>query len=235
MADSKLVIINKQVRFLSRYFLNIGEELTHGADIYEDYLFDKSFVEEIEIKQLAREFFTFQFIENAIKSKFGKDSEAILNDFIKMLFFDAIVGNNDRHYYNWAVIETEKQKPSFSPIFDTARGLFWNDSDDKIVERTVNKAQLAVYLNKYIKNSMPKTGFEGVKNPNHLVLVEQLIHYKANYKAFLIKIISEDNEHKIFEMIDVEFTNLMTDKRVFIIKECLKLRFMTLRNLLKTN
>lgn len=235
MADSKLVIINKQLRFLSRYFLNSNEQLIHGADIYEDYLSDKLFLEEIETKQLAREFFTFQFIEKATKDKFSEDSEAILNDFIKMLFFDAIVGNNDRHYYNWAVVEEEKQreKPYFSPIFDTARGLFWNDSDDKIVERTVNKAQLAVYLNKYIKKSMPKTGFEGVKNPNHIVLVEQLIHYKADYKAFLIQIINEKNEQAIFKMIDSEFAHLMTSKRVFLIKECLKMRFMMLRNLLK--
>jgi hypothetical protein len=233
MADSKLVIINSQVRFLSRYFLNSDEELAHGADIYEDYLSDKSFVEEIETKQLAREFFTFQFIENAIKSKFGADSEVILNDFIKMLFFDAIVGNNDRHYYNWAVIEAKEQKPFFSPIFDTARGLFWNDSDDKIVERTANKAQLGVYLNKYIKNSMPKTGFEGVKNPNHIALAEQLIQYKSEYKTLLVEIINEKNEQAIFKLIDIEFSKLMTDERVFLIKECLKLRFISLRSLTK--
>jgi hypothetical protein len=235
MADSKLVIINKQVRFLSRYFLNSDDELIHGADIYEDYLSDKLFLEEIETKQLAREFFTFQFIENAIKAKFAEDGDAILNDFIKMLFFDAIVGNNDRHYYNWAVIAVGKQsqKPVFSPIFDTARGLFWNDRDDKIEDRLANKVQLSHYLNKYIKNSMPKTGFEGVKNPNHIVLVEQLIGYKAAYKTFLIDIISEKKEKAIFKMIDLEFSRLMTPKRVFLIKECLKLRFIYLRNLFK--
>lgn len=238
MADSKLVIINKQVRFLSRYFLDSDEfDLSHGYNIYAGYLSDKSIVEEIENQQLARELFTFQFIENAIKATFNEHSEAITNDFVKMLFFDAIIGNNDRHYYNWAVIvdRNEREKPVFSPIFDTARGLFWNDSDAKIVERTINKAQLGVYLNKYIKNSMPKTGFEGVKNPNHLVLVEQLIHYKDHYKTFLIEIISEKNERSIFKMIDNEFAHLMTNKRIFLIKECLKLRFSKLRNLLKNN
>jgi hypothetical protein len=236
MADSKLVIINKQVRFLSRYFLNSDDlDLTHGYNIYAGYLSDKDIVEEIENQQLAREFFTFQFIENAVKTMFNEHSEPILNDFVRMLFFDAIVGNNDRHYYNWAVItdKREREKPIFSPIFDTARGLFWNDSDEKIVERTINKAQLDVYLNKYIKKSMPKTGFEGVKNPNHIVLVRHLIDHKANYKVFLMEIISEQKEEAIFKMIDVEFTHLMTTKRIFLIKECLKMRFTILRNLLK--
>jgi HipA-like C-terminal domain len=202
MADSKLVIINKQVRFLSRYFLNSeDEDLVHGYNIYAGYLSDKEIVEEIETRQLARELFTFQFIEKAIHSMFKEESEGILNAFVQMLFFDAIVGNNDRHYYNWAVITHKNAgiKPVFSPIFDTARGLFWNDSDDKIVERTANKAQLAVYINKYIKNSMPKTGFEGVKNPNHLVLVEQLVNYKIDYQSFLSEIINVEKKRRFIQ------------------------------------
>lgn len=51
-----------------------------------------------------------------------------------MLVFDAIVGNNDRHFYNWGVIVDLKgmKPPRFSPVYDTARGLFWNQSEEWI-------------------------------------------------------------------------------------------------------
>ena len=212
MADSKLVIINKQVRFLSRYFLKSEDErLVHGADIYSEYLQDKLLVEEIEEKQLAREFFTFQFVEKAVQSMFIEDSEKITDDLVKMLFLDAIVGNNDRHFYNWGVVKDFKKqkKPEFSPVFDTARGLFWNNSDAHIVDRIANKAQLFAYLNKYIKNSMPKTGWESVKNPNHIELVKELINYKIGYRDLLKEIIDAENEQAIYKMIDLEFSKLM--------------------------
>jgi hypothetical protein len=238
MADSKLVIINKQVRFLSRYFLNSDDEkLIHGEAIYSEYLEDKLFVEEIENQQFARELLTFQVAEKAIKSMFDKDYKVITIAFVEMLFLDAIVGNNDRHFYNWGVVKDLKnpKTPKFSPIFDTARGLFWNNSDAQIVDRVANKAQLGNYLNKYIKNSMPKTGWEGLKNPNHIELVKELIHYKTDYEELLALMIDEKNERVIFKMIDHEFSKLMTTNRILLIKECLKWRFTLLRNLLKNN
>jgi hypothetical protein len=168
---------------------------------------------------------------------FGKDDKTITAAFVEMLFLDAIVGNNDRHFYNWGVLKDLKKSkmPEFSPIFDTARGLFWNNSDVQIADRMTNKAQLNNYLNKYIKNSMPKTGWEGLKNPNHIELVNELVQYKNDYRDLLALMTHEKKEQAIFKMIDYEFSKLMTSKRIFIIKECLKLRFTILRNLLKNN
>jgi len=51
--------------------------------------------------------------------------KTFLKEFVKMLLFDAIVGNNDRHFYNWGLLPTyvTKKKPIFAPIYDTARGV----------------------------------------------------------------------------------------------------------------
>jgi hypothetical protein len=80
-----------------------------------------------------------------------------------MLLFDALVGNNDRHFYNWGVIRSVelRQEPCFSPIYDTARGLLWNESEEKIVDLALSDARAKVYLQKYIKGSRPKIGWEG--------------------------------------------------------------------------
>ncbi len=101
MAKSKLAIISGQLRFLSEYFLPSPEyELVHGADIFADYVMDKVWVEDVEQKKLARKFFTFQFAEKAIQKAFPQNFSDLLPEFVKLLIFDAIVGNNDRHFYN---------------------------------------------------------------------------------------------------------------------------------------
>lgn len=137
IADSNIAWIGGQLRFLSRYFLHSEkQELIHGADIFAGFLNDRTFVEEIEEKQLARDFFTMQFTREALQYTFPHEWESLLKEFVKMLLFDALVGNNDRHFYNWGIVRhiESLHKPYFSPVYDTARGLFWNESEKKIVD-----------------------------------------------------------------------------------------------------
>jgi len=52
-----------------------------------------------------------------------------------MIVFDGLTGNNDRHFYNWGVIDSKKKTsklPNFAPLYDSARGLLWNVDDQKI-------------------------------------------------------------------------------------------------------
>ena len=135
MAKSKLLYCSNQVRYLSQYFLHKGLELVHGADIYAGYMNDRDFVLKIEEEGKARDFFTIEFTKESLRHLFPDHYEKIFNEFLKMVFFDAIVGNNDRHFYNWGVIRSIAQdeiEPCFSPVYDTARGLFWNFPEEKM-------------------------------------------------------------------------------------------------------
>lgn len=177
MAKSRLVYAGNQIRFLSRYFLNPREqELVHGAEIFVGYLEDESLVHEIEAQKRAREIFTVLFVKKAIVKYFGVDAEPIFRDFVKMLIFDGLVGNNDRHFYNWGVIRNLKSSgnPCFSPIYDTARGLFWNEHERKIITLYQNSKELNNYLKKYSVNSKPKTGIDGDPSINHFQLLDYL-------------------------------------------------------------
>ena len=51
-----------------------------------------------------------------------------------MLIFDALTGGFDRHMYNWGVVVSIANdiQPYLSPICDTARGLFWNYSEEQL-------------------------------------------------------------------------------------------------------
>ena len=157
MAKSSIVNIGGQIRFLSKYFLNgKDEELVHGADIFAGYLNDDNnfFVDEIERQSLSQELFTLQFIEKSVEYSFAFKKEEILHDLVKLLLFDAFVGNNDRHFYNWGVVRSMKQDflPYFSPVYDTARGLFWNESEQKL-NRMYEQGCVSSYMVKYCKKS----------------------------------------------------------------------------------
>ncbi len=233
MSRSELAIISGQLRFLSRYFLDSKhQELVHGVDIFAGFVFDRDFVEEIEHNALAREFFTFQFAAKAIKFAFPTECQEIIDNFVKLLVFDAIVGNNDRHFYNWGVVKyiDSDQRSYFSPIFDTARGLFWNDNEQKIVNNINQKRQLERYLKKYISNSFPKTGWEGEKNLNHIELIDKIRQFDCRYSAIIDDLLTENKEKKVIKMISSQFIGLLSVERLTIINKCLELRFSLLRN-----
>lgn len=233
MSQSELAVISGQLRFLSRYFLNNKKnELVHGIDIFANYISDRPFVEEVENQNLARDFFTFQFTCDAIKHTFT-NSEEIVEGFVKMLVFDAIVGNNDRHFFNWGVVKyiDGGRKPYFSPIYDTARGLFWNVYEQKVVDivKGRNGRLIQSYLETYINRSFPKTGWETEKSLNHIALINRLKGSSLRYSTIINGLLQSKNEIQVLSMLDSRFSNLLSVERLFLIKECLKMRFDILR------
>lgn len=238
MAKSQLRVINGQLRFLSKYFLDRDEEnLIHGAQIYSACLqeTDDRFVQEVENENLARDLFTFQFTDESIKNMFPEQYQVIMNDLVKLLVFDAIIGNNDRHIYNWAIItHIEEKKPSrFSPIYDSARGLFWNIPESAVRKKFyenkgeiyhIKKAKLASYMN----SSRPKIGWEGWNEENeinHFDLVKLINRDYPIYQDICRSLIKKVHLTSIYELLDREFITFYTPERLILIKECLKQRF----------
>lgn len=234
MADSKLMMAGKQLRFLSRYFLQKDERLVHAAEIFAGYLQDDLIVEEIENKGRAREFFTFKFVEEAIKTRFPDQAVEILHEFVKMLAFDAITGNNDRHFYNWGIIVhvESKKTPKFAPIYDSARGLFWNQSEHEIKNYFAHPKEIDRRLNKYIENSKPKTGWDSLDDINHFSLLEKIFHTDGRYCNDLRELLIDEKLNKIITLIDAEFDGLLSGQRIELIKRCLQLRWKRLTEIL---
>lgn len=237
MAVSELRMSGIQLRFLSKFFLKKGESLVHGAEIFAGYLEDKDFVEEVENKGLAREFYTFEFVKEALVFNFGENSEHILVDFVKMLVFDAIVGNNDRHFYNWGIIVDveKKKKPTFAPIFDTARGLYWNNKEEFIKESLKDKKTIEAKIKKYTVNSKPKTGWDGIEDINHFKLIEKIYLSDFRYKKIIEEMIDDRYLSKTLQLIDADFVNLLSEERREIIKRCLLKRWETIKKIINSN
>lgn len=232
MAPSELRIANEQIRFLSRYFLKKDESLVHGAQIYATYLLDGGFefMREVEEKKMESDLFPFQEAERAIRFTFPLEATQILQDLVKLLIFDAIIGNNDRHFYNWGVVTNIKgrTKPIFSPIFDTARGLLWNESESKVMDLSKNTARADLFLAKYTKNSVPKMRWEGEKSVNHFRFIELLYHTDGRFNHLCHQLITNDNLIAFKTLIDTDFKGLFSKERAALMKKTLEIRFATL-------
>lgn len=234
MADQKLAQIGGQIRFLSKYFLKKDEILVHGMEIYSKYFGDEKEVLEIESENRSRDELTLQLTQDAISNFFPENSNTILIELVKLLLFDAFVGNNDRHFYNWGIVKNikDKKEPYFSPIYDTARGLFWNFSEEKI-DTYLKDKELETKLLKYVENSRPKIGWKDETNINHINIVKLIYdHEFYSSKKEIKEFFSLSNYNKCCAIIDNQFKYLLSNYRKDLIKKYFKLRISKINKVL---
>ena len=228
MAESSLVSAHGQVRFLSRYFLEPNQSLVHGAEIFVGYLEDDEFVKEVDRHGATQDFFTFQFIREAIREQFPDQAPSILATYTRMLAFDAIVGNHDRHHYNWGVVVHERrpQEPYFSPIYDSARALFWNDSESRLTDivKHPDPNRLPNFIRRYVNKSRPKTGWDGEENPNHFDLIRKIVENYPDLRQVITNIGHDQLLRRVRQTLNSEFRPLMSPNRRDMIEYCLRHR-----------
>lgn len=223
MADSRLMAAAGQIRFLSRYFLRRNESLVHGAEIVAGYLEDEKFVQDVENQQLEREIFTFQVLCQSIQTRFPGDATGILAEFVRMLALDCLVGNQDRHLYNWGVVVHARglARPTFSPIYDSARGLFWNTPESGLA-----RFEVQARLERYVKEGNPLIGWDGESRTlNHFSILSRIASRDDKLSSILRCIKPSQYLNKIGEVLEVEFPELLSTARRRTILRCLDLRF----------
>ena len=233
MNDVCLLKINGQIRFLSKYFLNKNDMLIHGAEICGEYLDDMDLAKQIaNEKNTSRELFTFGFIKQAIEAKFGNESGPLLLKLIEMITFDALVGNNDRHFYNWGVITTKKKTmmaPRFAPIYDSARGLLWNLSDINVINQYNSLNNGGKRISRYIDDACPRISIDGNSEVNHFGLIKYLKNYSSEYNVVINEIASMRNEEKVLELLNKEFYIFFIKERCNLITHIVQERFKKVR------
>ena len=236
MNETKLVIANTQIRFLSKYFLNKEKEtLVHGAEICGEHYgnMNEAIIIANNVKK-AREVFTFEFVKDAIRLVFPDNFETLMTEFVKMLVFDSIVGNNDRHFYNWGIIRSISKEKNviFAPLYDSARGLLWNLSEENIDKYLLNyKTDQGSLINKYILNSKPRISLEENSDVNHFELINFLKAYNQEYAGIIDKLLSPENEESIFSFLRDKIFLFYSRNRQEAIELVLKLRLEKLREI----
>lgn len=233
MNQVKLIRINGQIRFLSRYFLQRDEILIHGAEVFGDYLANHMVAKAIaDDRKVAKQLFNFKFTEDAIRHQYPAFADDLLNELVKMLIFDAIVGNNDRHFYNWGLITSkirDNKPPRIAPIYDSARGLYWNTSDARIRNIWQNHNENGRKVVNYISKASPRLCPENNDKANHFDLIEFLSEKNEEYRKLIWEFASVEKERRVVEMIQKEFKHFFLPERNALINFVLATRFKTIR------
>lgn len=230
MNEIKLYRINGQIRFLSRFFLQKSETLIHGAEICGDYLGDRAFVAEIaNNKEEARELLTFEFVCDAVRSVFKSHANSILDELVRMLIFDALLGNNDRHFYNWAVIRPVrkgKNPPRLAPIYDSSRGLFWNHSRDSVVkwEKQLTDPNWKRYQ-KYLDGASPRFSLDKDKAVNHFQFIAHLCRIDRRFSNFAADLANPQQKLKLQKLLKNEFGEIFSPERQSLMAQNIADRF----------
>lgn len=225
---------DKDVRFLSRYFLKRAEEqLVHGAELVAAFL--QADPEEVE-RTFGRggiaeqSFYTVEALLDVLRDacRLG-EFEAVRDGFGRMLAFDAIVGANDRHAMNWGVVRNAIRPGPlrFSPLFDTARGLFWDHTDAKF--RSIDQRNdREGYIRRYAERSRPLIGCEGSTKSrplNHFeVIARTMKSQPAEFRGSIPVVVRGFDPEATARMLYRDFGRMVSNVRLEYIDTLLRFR-----------
>lgn len=159
VAETRLVRLpttdrRDDVRFMSRRFNRADDRLVHGLELVARCMNMEpaSVTQELPKGDEERYFYSVDTVVDILRSLYSQEpaSSAIVRGFGRMLAFDALVGCMDRHSMNWGVLEHIHgvRPPRFAPLFDSARGLFWQYEDHEL-ETKVRAIGRAAFVENY--------------------------------------------------------------------------------------
>ena len=134
-------------------------------------------------------------------------------EFISMNLFDILIGNQDRHPYNWVMLFSNSRS-FFGPLYDNGASLVFQLPDERLVQMISDKNQMEnYYLNMRVKLGL----FECKKAP--VLATDVLTYCITNYKDE-VKQFEELLLHFSLQQFD-DFLNqfpLFTDTRKHFLK-----------------
>ena len=111
----------------------------------------------------------------------------IRKDFIDMNLFDLLIGNQDRHPYNWQILYDSSGNPSFGPLYDNGASLAWQLPDSSLEIYIKQKSKMESYFNKM----KVKAGLDEKESPRirgTLLLAYLKNSFSNDFEDFLIRL-----------------------------------------------
>ncbi|MEK4488774.1 HipA domain-containing protein [Paenibacillus sp. FSL L8-0493] len=213
MMEVEIVLRNGRRGALFKNFVPYKGQFLEGGTILSEYP-DYDVINSSESKGEELINLGFNMIE---KLDFWNE---ISQEFITMIYFDILIGNQDRHPYNWMMVYYENGDRKFSPIYDNGASLGFRFDDDKLVDYLSNITQ----LEKYIKKTKVKAGLFEKKQVklNDLIKVMKK-RYRNQSDTVIVKLQQFDFE-KYYHLINNQ--SILTEVQ----KEWLKLIIIHRRN-----
>lgn len=178
MAHSGIARLDEHLYFVTRNFRR-GEMLVHGSLIVAAVLNEREEVLETIRPAVEQDFYGVDYIYQAIRDYTGRDADAIFQQFVDMLVFDALIGSADRHPKNWGVLRPEKDDLGtagfrLAPLFDSAQALLWDHPEGKLLLLDADSDSLLRYVHSSRPCIGPAKPHPKINGCNHFELFSNL-------------------------------------------------------------
>lgn len=156
-----------------------------------------------------------------IKNKLDELDTKLFKDFIKIMIFDALIGEQDRHEENWGITKN-KGKYSISPLYDNGCNLLREFKNKEYAEKYYNGIKDFDML---IKKSSCILYKENGKRYKHFELINELNELYYNEVQKELKKLRKLNDSTIETIVGKIPDDLLTNKhKEYIIKYLKKRR-----------
>jgi hypothetical protein len=237
VAHGRIARYRGRLRFLSQYFLDTrkAEELVHGVQLFRELYDDNTVKGVLGNQQREQAMFSVQAVKNAFGAHYvhyGNDvEEKLFAAFVAMLTHDALIGVQDRHHENWGVIVqrgTDAPAPRFAPLYDSARGLFCNETDAQLAKKDAwNKTS---FLTRYVGRARPLFGFTGATSRSgrsyltHVELLAEVFRAYPDQRDQISAIVCSCDWGHISAELRTRLRGFCSPRRAHLILQCLKNR-----------
>ncbi|MCI0635194.1 MAG: HipA domain-containing protein [Actinobacteria bacterium] len=179
---------SEETVLVSRSFVGASEQLIHGKKLFIRAWPDVDRdLDRLEYRQIH----TVENVVAAFRWSYTVDASALLCDFALLLGFDAWIGNSDRHWENYGVLEDvlrpqDEGANRLAPAFDNASCLFWNVPDDDLPS---TPEALAAYRRRARADMCVLAG----RTPRHVELLRNVVEVVPG---------ARDSLHRLLERMD---------------------------------
>jgi hypothetical protein len=214
--------------FVSRKFHGAAEQQTIGGQLLASVLELPADLSPAEVEAQRRALSTIELTREVLRAQEKRYHVELIRPFLRMLVFDAWIGNGDRHSANWAILVRSELHGSacrLAPMYDTA-GCLLAELIDRTVANRFCAAQEATALCRHIE--MCRSGFgDGTKAPGilHRDLLGKLQQW-PEWRDVAVPMISffSNNLPLASELLEEIPAEWLSDQRKHLARRLLELR-----------
>lgn len=155
-----------------------------------------------------KDYYTLNKILNFLK----EENDKMIDDFLKIMVFDTLVGEQDRHEENWGISKDSKGNEQVSPIYDNGCCLLRDQYMN--LDTLLNNSEK---MQQYIKRSTTYIYNDECKRFKHFELIDELLKIFPDKMKKIIQKLTALTDNTITEIVEAVPNEYLSEKH----KKCI--------------